>query len=348
MSRLRFPTGKCRISDDWSYKDMPVVYMENDYIKVGILVGRGSDIFEFIYKPASLDFMLRLNKGIRNPNQDFTQVRGTSNQFEDYYYGGWQEALPNSPGFNYRGASLGQHGEIAMIPWKHAIVENTDQRIALKLWVRPLRVPVYLEKTISMEYDSQGIHISERLVNESRTDLDIMWGHHIAFGLPFLDQGARVLTNAKHFKAELAMPDHRRFKPGKEYNWPNVMDKHNKPDDASQIPAYSASPYSDLAYLSGYPKDAKYALWSEQEQIGFGVEWDARVFSHLWYWQERYATQDSPWWGDAYAVGLEPWTSAWTSEPDQAIKRGEWLNIKAGVALDTQLLAGVVTSEPDI
>lgn len=348
MSSVRFPTGKCSISDDWTYKNMPVVYMENDFIKVGILVGRGSDIFEFIYKPAALDFMLRLDKGIRNPNQDFSQQRGTANQFEDYYYGGWQEALPNSPSFNYRGAHLGQHGEVAMIPWKHAIIENTDKRVVLKLWVRPLRVPVFLEKTITLEHDSQGILISERLVNESKTDLDIMWGHHIAFGLPFLDEGARVMTNAKTFKAEAAMPDHRRFQSDQDATWPIVTDINGQTDDASVIPSSTAPAYSDLAYLSGYPRDAKYALWSEKEQIGFGVQWDANIFSHLWYWQERYATQDSPWWGGAYAVGLEPWTSAWTSEPEKAIEQGDWLKIKAEETKNTQLLAGVMTTEPSI
>ena len=88
---LLFTKGTCSISDDWTYKDMKVVWLENDYLKIGILVGRGSDIFEFRYKPLDCDFMLRLAKGIRNPLQDFSQMRNTPNQFEDYYYGGWQE-----------------------------------------------------------------------------------------------------------------------------------------------------------------------------------------------------------------------------------------------------------------
>src|SRR5210317_55681 len=103
-----FNEGKCKLSDEWSINDMKVIWMENDFLKIGILAGRGSDIFEFRYKPLNLDFMLRLKKGIRNPQKDFSQMRHTPNQFEDYYYGGWQEILPNSPGFNYRGAELGQ------------------------------------------------------------------------------------------------------------------------------------------------------------------------------------------------------------------------------------------------
>ena len=80
---------------------MQVVYMENDFLRIGVLVGRGADIFEFYYKPAALDFMCRLDRDIRNPREEFPQIRDTANQLEDYYYGGWQEALPNSLSHNY-------------------------------------------------------------------------------------------------------------------------------------------------------------------------------------------------------------------------------------------------------
>ena len=124
MEQVTFPTGKCIISDDWTYRGMQVIWLENDFLRIGILAGRGSDIFEFRYKPLDVDYMLRLQKGILNPNADFSQQRGTNNQFEDYYYGGWQEILPNSPAINYRGAHLGQHGEVSLTPWKYAIMEN--------------------------------------------------------------------------------------------------------------------------------------------------------------------------------------------------------------------------------
>jgi hypothetical protein len=41
----------CTISDEWAYKDMKVIFLENEYLRIGILAGRGSDIFEFTYKP---------------------------------------------------------------------------------------------------------------------------------------------------------------------------------------------------------------------------------------------------------------------------------------------------------
>jgi galactose mutarotase-like enzyme len=322
---------------------MKVVFMENEYLRIGVLPGRGSDIFEFFYKPEGLDFMLRLDKDILNPSKEFSQIRSTPNQLEDYYYGGWQEAIPNSPSFNYRGAELGQHGEVMLIPWKHAITENSRKKVSMKLWVRPVRLPLLLEKTLTLQSGSAELIIEERLTNDSRTDLDIMWGHHIAFGLPFLKNGGHVETNASNFFAEPAMPDKRKFRPGIEGAWPEVENFDGEMVDASKIPAENEKPYSDLAYLSGFPEQAAYTLWEQSRSLGFTVKWEAKVFSHLWFWQERYGMQDAPWWGKAYAIGLEPWTSRWTETPEKSIEKGEWLKIEAGESLSTSLSAGIIS-----
>jgi Domain of unknown function (DUF4432) len=334
-----FPTHRCTISDGWTLNGMNVVWMENDYLRIGILPGRGSDIFEFRYKPKDVDFLLRLSKGILNPNLDFSQMRDTSNQFEDYYYGGWQEVLPNSPGFNYRGAVLGQHGEVSLTPWRHAILENTPEKVSLKLWTRPLRVPILIEKTLTLTADKATLFVDEKLTNESGTHLDISWGQHIAFGLPFLKEGAKITTNARSFYAEPLMPPNRRFQSGVESDFPNALNINGIADDASLVPPASAAPYSDLAYLSGFDDSAFYALKNEEKNVGFAVRWDARIFKHVWYWQERYATQDAPWWGNTYAVGLEPWTNQWRPNPQDSIEAGEWLRLAAGQVVTTQLEA---------
>jgi hypothetical protein len=130
----------CRINEV-EIDGMRALYLENDLLKIGILVDRGSDIFEFRYKPKDIDFLLRLSKGIRNPQLHFSQIRNTKSQFEDYYYGGWQVCLPNSPAFNYRGAELGQHGEVSLIPWEVRIIEESAERISIHCSAQPLRIP---------------------------------------------------------------------------------------------------------------------------------------------------------------------------------------------------------------
>jgi galactose mutarotase-like enzyme len=338
----------CSISDDWALKGMKVVYLENAFLRIGILADRGSDIFEFKYKPLDLDFLLRLDKGIQNPTQVFSQMRDTHNQSEDYYYGGWQEILPNSPSFNYRGASLGLHGEVSLIPWKYAIVKDTPDEVAVKFWTRPLRMPLLIEKTLSLQKNSSQLIITEQLTNESGTELDIMWGHHIAFGLPFLKEGAKIETNAKTMEVHDDIVEPRRFKAGKTYNWPQAEDPTGKAFDASVIPNTDAPAYRDLSFLSNFETSnnkAHYNITNADQKIGFSVSWDAQIFKCLWLWQERNASQDFPWWGKCYTVALEPWTSKYTNESDKAIQKGEWLSIKAGEVISTSLSAGAIVTK---
>lgn len=54
--------------------------------------------------------------------------------------------------------------------------------------------------------------IEEVLTNEAAVDFSYMWGHHIAFGLPFLQNGSLITTNAQHFEAEPLMPKKEGFR----------------------------------------------------------------------------------------------------------------------------------------
>ncbi len=135
------------------------------------------------------------------------------------------------------------------------------------------------------------------------------------------------------------MPAPRRFKPGVESQWPKATHVDGQMDLADRIPIETAEPYSDLAYLSGFDEIGYYALKNREMNLGFAVRWDAAVFQHLWYWQERYATQNAPWWGSAYAVGLEPWSAPYQSDPKKAIADGPLLNIGAGETIETFLSA---------
>ncbi len=333
---------KCKVSDDWSYKGMKVVFMENRFLKIGILADRGSDIFEFMYKPLGIDPLLRLEKGIINPSQHFSQIRNTASQFEDYYYGGWQEILPNSPSFSYKGAVLGQHGEISLIPWKYSIVQAGEEEIAVKFWTEPLRLPLRITKTLRMNLNHPKLYIEETLENLGGVELDIMWGHHIAFGLPFLKNGARIETNATVMQAEEHMPENRLISCEQTFEFPMAVNKNGHKVDVSRISPEGQGRYSELIYLSDFKnKEAFYSIQNPESGLRFDVEWDSDVFRSLWFWQERYGIQEFPWWGKTFAVALEPWTSRWVAEPEKAIANGEWLKINAGEKIETKLSAGI-------
>ncbi len=324
---------------------LQVIYLENENIRVGILVDRGSDVCEFYLKQAKLDVLLRLDKGIVNPREIFSQRRDTTNQFEDYYYGGWQICLPNSFPMNYKGAELGQHGEVALIPWNYSILEETSNSIQLKTWVRPLRFPIEVERIFSITKDSYSLKISEEVKNLSDENLDIMWGQHIAFGKEFIKDGCTIDCDAKSMYAEPCMSKNTKFKRGVHFEWPWALDKNEKMVDASKISEKGKEKISELSYLENFPKNAFYLVRNIHKGIGFKLKWDAELFKTLWMWQEYNATLDFPWWGNCYTLALEPWTSVWANDPDKAIQNNEWLVIEGNASIKTEIEAeGIILS----
>ena len=199
-----------------------------------------------------------------------------------------------------------------------------------------------MERTISLKLGDPTLYVEETLTNLSNSDLELMWGHHIAFGLPFLVEGGFLETNAGTFQAEPSMPSHRRFLPGTIQDWPMVKGVDGSIDDARTIPHHRSTPYSDLAYLSSFDGPAYYALFDQHRNLGFRVDWDPHVFKYLWFWQERYATRDAPWWGSAYVIGLEPWSGPHPADPQQSIKQGDYLHLTGGTSLQTWLMASIV------
>lgn len=331
----------CRISDGWKLSGLQTIILENELLRVTVLADKGSDIVEFRYKPLDLDLLFFSPNGIRNPNRGAVSAP-TSGPFLDYFSGGWNEVLPNGgPAVNYKGAELGQHGEISLMRWDYAILEDSPERVAVKLWVRLLRTPLFLEKTLSMEPGRAVLHIDEQLRNEGGESLDVMWGHHIAFGRPFLDEGAVIDTPAKKFIVHEAMSGYepRRFQPGVTAEWPEAPTPGGAIADASQVPAYGDTQAQEMAYLTEL-NEGWYAITNPERKIGFGLHFDPELFRYVWYWQQLGdVAQGFPWWGRTHIAALEPWTSYPTNGLNEAIANGSALSLAAGEQVNTSLVA---------
>lgn len=174
----------CRISLDYTYKGMQIAYLENDLLRVGLLLEKGASIFDFTYKPCDLDFMWQSPIPMRRPFVITSALPEGS--FHDYYYGGWQEVLPSAGWASepYMGTYQGLHGEVAVLPFEAAIAEDTQARVALHTYARLYRSPLVLQRTMSLQEGVAALFIHERLLNESTGKFAIMWGHHPAIGEP--------------------------------------------------------------------------------------------------------------------------------------------------------------------
>ena len=49
----------CRMSDECTFRGLRLVVLENEKLRVTVLVDKGTDIYEFLYKPLDIDFLWR-------------------------------------------------------------------------------------------------------------------------------------------------------------------------------------------------------------------------------------------------------------------------------------------------
>lgn len=332
----------CRISDEYTYLKLKTIVMENEKLRITILVDKGTDIIEFLYKPLDIDFMWRFRK-VQTPLINYIpSSANSSGNFMDYYEGGWQEILPNGGApTTYKGAEIGQHGEISLIPWQYQILKDEPEEVILKLSVYTPRTPFYIEKNLSLKSNQSILNIEEKVVNIGDEPIEFMWGHHPSFGPPFLDENCIIDMPAK--KSIVHYPLYHpqsRYPAGKEFNWPWIRTKNNKLINVSKIPPPSVKS-ADVIFIKELAQ-GWYGLTNVRKKVGFGMVWDKTVFPYVWYWQEFKGGYGYPWWGTTYNIALEPWSS-YPGCLEEVIKNGTQLKLGAGKEIKSWLKAVVYT-----
>jgi len=329
----------CRISDEFTYRGLRVCVLENELLRVSVLVDQGTDIFEFQYKPVGIDLLWQSPRGVQ-PSAPFIASREAAHgSFSDFYEGGWQECFPNGGrSCHYRGADLGLHGEVFGLPWECSVIEDSPSHVAARFCVRTPRTPFFLSKTLHLEAASPVLRIEEELVNECNEAMDCMWGHHPAFGAPFLSGSCIITTGAKTAVLHDADDPQSRFAAPLSAAYPRVPDRRGQPVDISKVPDRHAT-VSDMFYLTDLA-EGWYAVTNTDLGLGFAMTFDPSVFRHIWYWIACNAPSGSPFYGRAYTVALEPFTSFPAVLAD-AIEAGRQLTLPPYGAVRTWLAAGV-------
>lgn len=312
----------CRLETDATLWGQRAVVLQNELLRVTVLAGKGADIAEFLYKPLDVDFLWANPCGPR-PLGAACPPADPRSCFGDFYFGGWQELFPHGskPSDAY-GAKLIQHGEVWGLPWEVRVEEDAPKRISVTFSVRTRQLPFVLERRMSLSAGSPVLELDETAHNLGRTSVDFLWGHHPAFGAPFLSEACRLYAPARTVNVDLKQRT----------SWPQGAGKNGR-EDFSKNPA-PGSRIGRMLYLEGL-REGWYALVNPRLKVGFGMRWDARRFPVVWIWQEANANRGSPWFGNAYATAIEP-----VSNLPFARERGErLLRVKAGGTLRARFLA---------
>ena len=333
----------CRISLDYTYKGMRIAYLENELLRVGVLLDKGADIFDFTYKPRDLNYLWQSPIPMRRPFVATSAL--PEGAFHDYFYGGWQEVLPSAgwAAEPYMGTYQGLHGEVSLLPFEARIIEDTPEQVTLLTHVKLYRSPLTLERVLSLQREKGALFIKERLVNEAPIQFAVMWGHHPSFGEPFLDESCVVHAPA-HKVEVLAFHENGLWDRDSEYEFPMVKNRRTGQlqDITHVLPQTTKS--VDVVFFKELT-EGWYGLTNQNLGVGVGMTWDNDLFKYLWMWQVYGGHTDYPWYGRTYNCALEPFTSYPPAGVQKAIENGSALMLAPSSTIETELVAVVYEGE---
>ncbi|MER3436407.1 MAG: hypothetical protein C4346_01565 [Chloroflexota bacterium] len=299
----------CSVYETLLHRGVRAVRLENERFAATVLVDKGADIYELVDKRTGIDVLWKSPWGLRRPGGGIPTAGNSEVAWLEAYEGGWQEIFPN--GGNaclYKGVEMNFHGEASAIAWDYQIEQRPDAAL-LHLSVHLARSPFHVERTMRIEPGRAALWIDERITNTAREPMDYMWGHHPAYGAPFLSGACRIDTNAQALVADdRHNPPHNPLVPGTRVTWP-ISQHDGQSLDLRLVPGPD-TPRGMMAYLTEFADPAAwYAITNTELGIGVGLVWQRDDFPHAWLWQEMHASPGYPWYGSVYVMAIEPFTS---------------------------------------
>lgn len=285
------------------------IRLENARVVVSILPDKGADIYEFIHKPSGVDAMWKSPWGLRRPASGVATATSSATAWSETYEGGWQELFPNaSSACVYKGAELPFHGEVSMSGWDVELSED-GQGAEARFSLRLARSPFRITRIMRLDRGASSVLFRQRITNEGGQEMDYLWGHHPAFGAPFLSADCRVDCNARTvYGDETGEPPHSPLAAGMRHAWPWV-ERDGVRTDLSLVPGPD-QPRGLMGFLVDLEGEQSwYGITNTALGVGFGMTWRTSDFPCIWYWQEMHASPDYPWYQSIYTMALEPHTS---------------------------------------
>jgi Domain of unknown function (DUF5107) len=141
-----------KVDTRWSFEGFPVLRLENEALTVDVLPDLGGKILQITHRTLGRSFLWH------NPRQRLRRLPlGAS--YDDHFFGGWDELLPNDVVESIAGETLVDHGELWTTPLS-AVVEGMTVVLSGLLPITPLR----FEKRIALT-GGKSIEVRYKLEN---------------------------------------------------------------------------------------------------------------------------------------------------------------------------------------
>lgn len=305
------------VTDEYRFRGIDTVILENKFLRVVVLPGKGGDILELRDKTLDENLLFEAPHNWQVPNSEYVQSIDAGTAWMDHYPGGWQDCLPMG-GVNpsAAGAEYGIHGESPLLKWEYNI-QREDDRVVVHLATELVRYPFTVERTLSLERDASTLEVSATIINQGTTELPYIWLQHIAFGDPLVSEGAMIDLPGASVTVESEPQGETPIEWGDEFEWPT--DERGTALDT--VPDTDGGIH-DLSYLHDLD-GGWYSLTNPSLGRGVAVSFDEALFKSVWCWRGFGGFDASPFFGRETVLGLEPCTG-WPSSdlPDAQGKDG--------------------------
>ena len=290
-------------------RGMRAVRLVSPSMCVDVLPDKGADIYRIVHRATGVDVLWKSALGLRPLSEGWSSGESETAWLE-HYEGGWQEILPHTGApEKYKGVALSFHGESTLLPWSFEVVKDAGDEVSVDFSVTLFRSPFRLTRRMTINAASSGFRLLERVTNMAGEPMDFVWGHHPAYGAPFLSEHARIHTNARTVFTDPSYDDpHCRTSPGVTTEWPYAKGKDGHQVDLRAV-ASERERNCLMAYLRDFDGAPWYAVTNARSKLGIGLAWTPNAFRHLWLWQEMRASTGFPFYGRSYTMALEPHSS---------------------------------------
>lgn len=311
-----------RLDLNWKFRDLQVVRLENEFIRIDVLPDLGAKVWNLVHKPTGRNLLWH-NPHLPPERQSFGA------KFDDAWSGGWDELIPNDvPTPVAYGDILPDHGEVWSQASKWSILE-ADEECAAVRFVNYSRVwPTRFEKTISLRPGESFCRIKYRCTNLAAAPFDFLWNLHPALAI---SPTTRLDLPARRGLTDPWSTAH--CEGWTEYEWPYLADRSGQKVDMRLVPPKTN--WADFHYLPNVAA-GWYAVTDTQAQIGFGMAFPTAVFPHLWLFRAFGG------WRGLYTLIVEV-SNGYPNTLEAAREQGHCGHLEPGETLEAEITAVVYT-----
>ncbi len=292
----------CRLMEViWNGNRM--LFIENEKIRVTIILDKGCDIIDFNYKEKDISFLWRTQNGLNSLKSNYKYY---SDMFNQAYHGGWFEAFPNvGLKCSYKNIEFQPYDEVFYLPWEYRIITDTPEELEIECSVQTLKTPFKLTKGIKLQSQSSDLNITECVENCGQEEFPFQWGHHPLLGEPFLSGECIIDIEGADINTYFAF-DNARVKQGTTGKWPIINGKNAKVD-LRKFPGRNAD-INDLYWLTNL-KSNWVSVFNQTKNLGIKFSWDKNTYNHCLLWINANGDKGYPHFGTAYTLCIMPSTS---------------------------------------